>query len=125
MKMPAGSANSKEGEGAYIHTAAPRGSCAGGDRYFLKEFQPTGLTPHWTRGKARKEEAAETKWYGVTATPIPHSPVLLRGKKAAESEMKGEVEARESGDVRESINFLCFPLPRSILTGNKLNFSQV
>lgn len=61
MKMPAGSANSKEGEGAYIHTAAPRGSCAGGHRYFLKEFQPTGLTPHWTRGKARKEEAAETK----------------------------------------------------------------
>lgn len=59
--MPAGSANSKEGEEAYIHTAACGGSQAGGDGYFLKEFQPTRLTPHWSRGKAGKEEAAETK----------------------------------------------------------------
>ena len=47
-----------------------------------EELQPVGRTPRWSRGRVRspppeEEGAAETMCDELTATPIPHGPVLL------------------------------------------------
>lgn len=89
-----------------------------------EQIFPEGLQPvqraHAGKGHQRKEEGvAERSRYGLTVNPIPYSPCSF-GKE--NGRVRSETEQRVDDSIFYGFFFcLCFSLPKSILTGNKLN----
>ena len=68
-----------------------------------------------------EDEAAETMCDELTLTPIPHHPVVLRGKEV--EKIRSKAKPGEEGGVggRCFEIWVYFSLPYSDLIGNKLN----